>query len=546
MRRRIGRMLLLLGLLASASSTLFGQERWIYRYNGLADSSDNASSIVVGTDGNLYVAGTSYGSGTYDDLTVVSLTDSGDERWVYRYNGPGNYEDEAHAIAMGLDGNLYVAGASHGSGTLLDFTVVSLTALGEERWIYRRDGSRNYHDQAFSVVMGSDGNLYAAGISSGSVNLDEFTVVGLTDSGSERWVYQYDSPGIGPNGARTVVVGFDGYLYAAGLSQGDTTISDFTVVSLTDSGAERWVYRYSGIHNGSDQAYSIVVGSDSNLYAIGGSQGTGTSYDFIVVSLTDLGMERWVYRYNGPADGMDYAYSVATGVDGNLYVAGWSEGSGTFMDFTVVSLTDSGAERWVYRYDGSAHGSDMANSIVTASDGCIYVAGWSKESGTGGDFTVVSLDTAGVERWVYRYDGPANYHDAAYSIDIGSDGDLYAAGRSAGSATGDDLTVVRLGPDVGVEERSSRRSPPDLSLSENEPNPFSHSTVITYSPPTSAHITLAVYDITGRLVETLVSETQQPGMHRVRWNRGSNPSGVYFYSLRAGEFIETAKMVVVD
>ena len=74
------------------------------------------------------------------------------------------------------------------------------------------------------------------------------------------------------------------------------------------------------------------------------------------------------------------------------------------------------------------------------------------------------------------------------------------------------------------------------------------------SLPAVTNVTLSIYDITGRLVETLVNETKQPGIHHVRWDRRLNPSGVYFYRLkacpeksrRAGEFVETRKMVVVE
>jgi hypothetical protein len=59
-------------------------------------------------------------------------------------------------------------------------------------------------------------------------------------------------------------------------------------------------------------------------------------------------------------------------------------------------------------------------------------------------------------------------------------------------------------------------------------------------------MTLAIYDITGRLVKTLANETQQSGIQQVNWDRESNPSGVYFYRLKAGEFVETRKMVVVE
>jgi hypothetical protein len=100
---------------------------------------------------------------------------------------------------------------------------------------------------------------------------------------------------------------------------------------------------------------------------------------------------------------------------------------------------------------------------------------------------------------------------------------------------------------TGAEEDSATQMAPSrCDLSRNRPNPFSGSTVIFYSLPQASEVTLTVHDITGRLVETLVNETRQPGIHQVRWDRQDNPSGVYFYRLEAGEFVETRKMVLVD
>jgi hypothetical protein len=78
------------------------------------------------------------------------------------------------------------------------------------------------------------------------------------------------------------------------------------------------------------------------------------------------------------------------------------------------------------------------------------------------------------------------------------------------------------------------------------PNPFRTETTILFDLPEMSQVTLTIHDITGRLVETLVNETQQPGIHQVRWDRKANPRGVYFYRLKAGEFTSTRKMVVVE
>jgi hypothetical protein len=369
----------------------------------------------------------------------------------------------------------------------------SSTVFAQERWIYRYNGPADTSDVSYSIALGADGNLCAAGYSRGIGTESDFTVVSLTDSGVERWVYRYDGPAGAWDGAQSVVTALDGNIYAAGSSWGNGTLEDFTVVSLTDSGVERWVYRYDGPMSRQDAARSIAIGPDGNVYAAGNSVGNGGFDDFAVVSLSDSGSVRWVYRYDGPGGGEDLVMSIAVGLDGNLYAAGSGQGETGPNEFTVVSLKDSGSERWIYRYDGSESGLDWAASIVMGSDGNLYAAGQSDEIGTSVDFLLVSLS-----------------------------------------------------PEVGVEEHRVRPFLSEFRLPENFPNPFYYSTTISYSLPIAAKVTLSIYDITGRLVETLVNYTQQPGIHEVRWDRKQNPSGVYFYRFKAGEFEETRKMVVVE
>jgi len=87
--------------------------------------------------------------------------------------------------------------------------------------------------------------------------------------------------------------------------------------------------------------------------------------------------------------------------------------------------------------------------------------------------------------------------------------------------------------------------PLTFSLNQNYPNPFNPSTQITYSVPKATDVTLNIYDVLGQEIALLVNERKQPGDYNVAWNAEGVPSGVYFYKIVAGEFIETKKMVVV-
>ena len=87
-------------------------------------------------------------------------------------------------------------------------------------------------------------------------------------------------------------------------------------------------------------------------------------------------------------------------------------------------------------------------------------------------------------------------------------------------------------------------TPSGFHLGQNYPNPFNPSTTISYSLPKSANVTLKVFNTLGQLVATLVNERKDAGSYQIQWN-AAVPSGIYFYRLQAGEYVETKKMVLI-
>jgi hypothetical protein len=85
---------------------------------------------------------------------------------------------------------------------------------------------------------------------------------------------------------------------------------------------------------------------------------------------------------------------------------------------------------------------------------------------------------------------------------------------------------------------------PTFNLEQNYPNPFNSTTTIKYSIPTSSKVTLKIYNIIGKEIESLVNEEKPTGTYEVTWNAGNLPGGVYFYQLNTGGLIETKKMVL--
>jgi len=119
--------------------------------------------------------------------------------------------------------------------------------------------------------------------------------------------------------------------------------------------------------------------------------------------------------------------------------------------------------------------------------------------------------------------------------------------------TGVGTTVGTSTPGQGVYEyshylvgvsNSNGRIPKEFALYQNFPNPFNPATYITYDIPRESFVTLKIYDISGREVGSLVNETKQPGSYQILFNASSLSSGVYFYTISAGNFLETKKMII--
>jgi hypothetical protein len=82
-------------------------------------------------------------------------------------------------------------------------------------------------------------------------------------------------------------------------------------------------------------------------------------------------------------------------------------------------------------------------------------------------------------------------------------------------------------------------------LDQNYPNPFNPNTVIKYSIPEVSKVMLKLYNLLGEEMATLVNEEKVAGYYKVEFNAATLPSGVYFYQLRAGDFVQTKKMLLL-
>jgi len=101
--------------------------------------------------------------------------------------------------------------------------------------------------------------------------------------------------------------------------------------------------------------------------------------------------------------------------------------------------------------------------------------------------------------------------------------------------TGNPVGIINTNSDI----------PEEFDLSQNYPNPFNPNTKISFDIPKTGYVRLKIFDCLGREITTLVNEELDPGTYKVGWDGSNYPSGVYFYTLRAGDYIESKKMILL-
>ncbi len=163
----------------------------------------------------------------------------------------------------------------------------------------------------------------------------------------------------------------------------------------------------NGPGNSSDAATALAVDDSGNVYVTGYSM-SDTSFDYATLKYNSHLGRLWVSRYNGPGNDIDIASALAVDDSGNVYVTGYSIGSGSSYDYATIKYLPNGDTAWVRRYNGPGNSCDVARALAVDGSGNVYVTGRSAGSGSSDDYATIKYIPNGDTAWVRRYNGPGN------------------------------------------------------------------------------------------------------------------------------------------
>jgi len=321
-----------------------GNELWVARYNGPGNDYDWPFDIAVDENCNVYVTGRSVGVGSGFDYITLKYDSLGNEKWAKRYNGPGNSGDEAYSIAVDAFGNVYITGTSTGSGTGLDFATIKYDSLGNEVWVARYNTSGEMDEFAATLAIDGKGNVYVTGgtwkFTQGIPS--DYLTIRYNANGDTVWVRRYNGPGNDDDVPEEIATDPYGNVDVTGKSVGGAGSGvDFLTIQYDSLGNENWTQRYNGPGNGTDQPSAIAVDNFGNVYVTGKSRGT-VDDDYASIVYDPQGNVVTVNRYDGPNSGgawQDAPQDITSDSYGNFYVTGLSGGIGSAYDFATVKYS---------------------------------------------------------------------------------------------------------------------------------------------------------------------------------------------------------------
>jgi len=257
-------------IVAYAAET--GRQLWTAGYDG--GDRDSARTISVSPDGAaVFVSGFSVSTTALDIETVAYDAVTGERRWKARYNGPAGRDDQANAMSTSPDGSVvYVAGFTEASNRARDFVTLAYRAsTGSLRWVRRYDGPRDSNDNVKAMTV-SGSRVFVAGYRTGHYGRDAETIA-YSQAGGRLWLRAYSPPkqeaqataiGVSPDGRRVYTVGFR--------SADPFPNHDFaTLAYRASSGVRAWEAFYD--HDDVATATAIGVSPDGSVvYTSGMSQ----------------------------------------------------------------------------------------------------------------------------------------------------------------------------------------------------------------------------------------------------------------------------------
>jgi len=448
------------------------------------------SGPIIGEDGTLYVGTNSYLFFSGDTTNYFYAINPVNEeiKWTFLTGDPNSNES---GYLINNEGTIFFGSQS---GWLY-----AINTNGTLKWKY------NTLANIYQSVMNTDlqGNIY---ITNASDSLFCFS-----EEGQLKWKVRYgngmfpSSVSFSPDGKTIYVAAKNDSIYVLNLNG--------NIKYIINSG------------NNIVDRQPLLIDNTGNIYLLSKYQGSGGS----LISFDTTGNINWQYVINNyntyftdSSPAMDY--------EGNIYYFYSCEIGGT--DYGRLECVDYyGNYRWSYQFEEA--GEEIEMPLIVDKDGTVYC-------GSSWGYYFYAISNNGELSWKLPLNGYKVHNSGA----IGSDATLYIGTHLSSITIGQEKTLIAIRDTITLVESNSEEIL-SYRLEQNYPNPFNSNTHIKYSIPQPNRVNIKVYDLLGNEIATLLGRYQETGEYDIIFLPENLPSGIYFYTLTSGNFMDTKKLILL-
>ncbi|HEX2786962.1 MAG TPA: T9SS type A sorting domain-containing protein [Ignavibacteria bacterium] len=555
----IGFLFSILSFLLFSNNNIYAQFPPVgYPFHAISDGNDN-----------IYITGMAYNSAnSTNDIFIAKIDGFGNLTSEFLENIDGL--DKGMSIALDHESNILITGFYYNSNTSTnDIIIAKYNSSLDSQWavVIPNDAG---DDAGLSIKELSEDNIAICGYYTNPGNVDCYLYV-VDNSGNYEFDGAYDSPDKLTD-VGTSLIADDYYIYVAGYTdQGSTygydlLLVDFDISTGSKVGNE-FIYNsianeYPTGHIITDFSQNPILKSKRSLSVHQEYSGGNNNFFTCYIDGNNLS--------NNWYDTLDYSTNdVLTSVicdNEFIYSAGYTHRGRSEYDFAILKYEANGnmVSGFPLWYDHLAlKGDDKPSSLLISND-LLYITGYS--SSIVNEYVAVGFNVGIVDSWenaepvwVGRYipnlgnnnlgqmkkytycaaDKNGNITMIAFGY---NDSNSFIAGQKYNR---EGKVLHSIQPEIIRTKRIIPGIIGEETTVTNYPNPFNPVSNISFTLPAQQFVELAIYDISGRQIESLIKQYLNAGNHIVKWDASKYSSGIYFYRLKTENQIITKKLVLV-